>query len=86
MIDNRPSTSADPRGRGSSRRAQSPKMYDSLQRSQLNLAAALLDTASKGTQLTEGQKAEVCPVATEAVSYPVLFNLDASHAALVPRP
>ena len=54
----RPSTSDDPRH---NRRAISPQKQDSLERSQLNLAAALLDTASRGTQLTEGQKAEVCP-------------------------
>lgn len=61
-MDGRPSTSNDPNGRGSSRGSNrgTPGMdQQSLQRSQLNLAAALLDAAAKGSMLTEGQKAEL---------------------------
>lgn len=83
MMDDRPSTSADARGR----RSSGPKMHDSLQRSQLNLAAALLDTASKGTQLTEGQKAEVRPGSIRgAMLNPMPSDLVGPPAPLAPDP
>ena len=61
-MDCRPSTSNELSGRGSSRgsnRGAVPMDPQSLQRSQLNLAAALLDAAAKGSRLTDGQKAEL---------------------------
>ena len=65
--DMRPGTSGDdgvsgrPRGGGrvSVASTRPNSVEDQLHRSQLNLAAALLDAATKGSRLTEGQKAEV---------------------------
>ena len=59
-MDGRPVTSGESGPRLTpSRGGMRPADAESLQKSQLNLAAALLDAAAKGARLTEGQRAEV---------------------------
>ena len=61
--DSRRPTTSSSSSRGLHSRGR-PSTQDQLQISQMNLAAALLDAAAKGSRLTEGQKAEVpraCP-------------------------